>query len=84
MNTFPYHKVHIVKKRSTCDIIWAFRWIISKAQKAKEKICITGIDLSSAFDTIIGAKLTVVLETVLDKDELQMVQVSFKRHKIEN
>ena len=41
------------EKRSTGDIIWAYRWIIAKAQKVKEKIYITGIDLSSAFDTII-------------------------------
>ena len=41
------------EKRSTGDIIWAYRWIIAKAQKVKEKIYVTGIDLSSAFDTII-------------------------------
>ena len=41
------------EKRSTGDIIWAYRWIIAKAQKVKEKIYITGIDLSSAFDIII-------------------------------
>ena len=45
------------EKRSTGDIIWVYRWIIAKAQKAKEKIFITGIDLSSAFDTIIREKL---------------------------
>ena len=52
------------EKRSTGDIIWAYRWIIAKAQKAKEKIYITGIDLSSAFDTIIREKLVVILETI--------------------
>ena len=41
------------EKRSTGDIIWAYRWIIAKTQKVKEKIYITGIDLSSAFDIII-------------------------------
>ena len=46
-----------------------YRWIIAKAQKAKEEIYVTGIDLSSAFDTIMRGKLTVILEAPLDKDE---------------
>ena len=50
------------EKRSTGDIVWAYRWIIAKAQKEKEKIYITGIDLSSAFDTIIREKLVIILE----------------------
>ena len=66
------------EKRSTGDIIWAYRWIIAKAQKVKEKIYITGIDLSSAFDTIIREKLVVILETILHKDELQMVKFLLK------
>ena len=52
------------EKRRTSDIIWAYRWIIAKTQKVKEKIYITGIDLSSAFDTIIREKLVVILETI--------------------
>ena len=76
MNAFPYHKVHIMKK-SAGGIIWAYNWIIAKAQKAKEKIYITGIDLSSAIDTIMTEKLTVILEAIIDKDELQMVKFLF-------
>ena len=49
------------EKRSTGDIIWVYRWIIAKAQKVKEKIYITGIDLSSAFNTIIREKSVVIL-----------------------
>ena len=45
--------------------------MIAKAQKAKEKINMTGIDLSSAFDTIIREKLIVILEKTLDKDGSQ-------------
>ena len=52
------------EKRSTSDIIWAYRWIIAKTQKVKEKIHITGPDLSSAFDAIIREKLVVILETI--------------------
>ena len=71
------------EKRSTGDIIWAYRWIIAKAQKVKEKIYITGIDLSSAFDTIIREKLVVILETILHKDELQMVKFLLKDTKLQ-
>ena len=71
------------EKRNTGDIIWAYIWIIAKTQKVKEKIYITGIDLSSAFDTIIRKKLIVILETILDKDELQMVKFLLKDTKLQ-
>ena len=38
--------------RSTSDIIWAYRWIAAKTQTVKETVYVTGIDLSSTFDTI--------------------------------
>jgi len=41
----------------------------------KEKIYVTGIDLSSAFDTIDRLKLINVLETVIERDELQIIKV---------
>ena len=71
------------EKRSTGDIIWAYRWIIAKAQKAKEKIFITGIDLSSAFDTIIREKLIIILEEIVDKDELQSIKFLLKDTKLQ-
>ena len=71
------------EKRNTGDIIWAYIWIIAKTQKVKEKIYITGIDLSSAFDTIIRKKLIVILETILDKDALQMVKFLLKDTKLQ-
>ena len=49
----------------------------------KEKIYVTGIDLSSAFDTIIREKLVVILETILNKDELQMVKFLLKDTKFQ-
>ena len=69
------------EKRSTSDKIWAYRLIIAKAQKAKGKIYITFIDLSSAFDTVIREKLTVILETRLGEEELQMVKFLLKNKK---
>ena len=49
----------------------------------KEKIYVTGIDLSSAFDTIIKEKLVVILETIPHKDELQMVMFLLKDTKLQ-
>ena len=33
------------------DIVWAHRWLIARIETYKEKIYITGIDMSSTFDT---------------------------------
>ena len=43
----------------------------------------TGIDLSSAFDTIVREKLIVILETILHKDKLQMVKFPLKDTKLQ-
>ena len=40
------------KSRGTADIIRAYRWIIDKTQIQDIKIYVTGIDMSSTFDTI--------------------------------
>ena len=69
------------EKKRTSDIIWAYRWIIAKTQKVKEKIYIAGIDLSSSFDTIIREKLVVILETILHKDKLRIVKFLLKDSK---
>ena len=61
--------------RSTTDIIWAHRWIIAKTQIVKIKVFITGIDMSSAFDTIHRDKLLKIVETFLDDDEIRIIRV---------
>ena len=61
--------------RSTSDIVWAYRWMAAKTQTVKETILVTGIDLSSAFDTIDRYKLINLLENVIEPDELQMIKV---------
>ena len=43
--------------RSTTDVVWAYRWTITRAQKTKTSVFSTGIDLSSAFDTFWREKL---------------------------
>ena len=61
--------------RSTTDIIWAYKWIIAKTKVAKIRVYITGIDMSSAFDTIEREKLLNILDTFLDEDESRIIRV---------
>ena len=39
------------KSRTITDIIWAHRWIIAKKQIQDITVYVTGIDMSSGFDT---------------------------------
>ena len=56
-------------KRSTGNIVWAHRFIISKVQLYQDlEVYITGIDMSSVFDTINRKKLMNELNTFLDED----------------
>ena len=52
-------------------------WIIARAQKAKVKLYITSINLSSAFDSIIREKMIVILETILDKIKMNYKWLSY-------
>ena len=38
--------------RSTADIVWRYRWILSKIQEQDLTIYCIGVDMSSAFDII--------------------------------
>ena len=61
--------------RSTGDVVWGHRWIAAKIQKEDTKVFITGLDMSSAFDTIIREDLIKVLENILHEDEVRMVRM---------
>ena len=63
------------EKRSTSDAVWAHRWLVARIERYQEKIYITGIDMSSAFDTIHRDKLLNTLSNIVDRDELQMLQL---------
>ena len=63
------------KNRSTTDIIWAHRWIIAKAQEENITIYMTGIDMSSAFDTISRNKLLEITNEILDDDEMRILRI---------
>ena len=62
-------------KRSTGDIVWAHRFIIGKVQLYQDlEVYITGIDMSSAFDTINRQKLMNELSTFIDEDECRIIR----------
>ena len=62
--------------RSTTDIVWAHRFIIAKVMKyQKQTVMITGLDMSSAFDTIDREELMSILEEFLDEDEVRMCRL---------
>ena len=55
--------------------MWGHRWNTAKIQKEDSKVFITGLDMSSAFDTIIREDLIKVLENILHEDEVRMVRL---------
>ena len=61
--------------RSTSDIVWAHRWIVAKTQTTSLTVHITGIDMSSAFDTIRREKLIEILKSFLDEDEVRIIRL---------
>ena len=61
------------KCRSTTDAVWTHRWMSAKTQIQDITIFITGIDMSSAFDTIYRDELIKTAEEILDEDELRIL-----------
>ena len=63
------------KGRSTTDIVWAYRWLIAKIQEYDITIYVTGIDMSSAFDTIYRDNLVTIAERILDEDGVRLLRI---------
>lgn len=62
--------------RSTTDVVWSYRWMLAKIQRYTDlELYITGIDMSSAFDTINRQELLDVLDTFVDEDEVRMIRL---------
>ena len=61
--------------RSTADIVWAHRWIAAKIQRENLKAYITGLDMTSAFDTIRRDDLINILETIIGEDEVRFARL---------
>ena len=63
------------KSRSTTDIVWAHRWLAAKAQEQEITIHITGIDMSSAFNTLLREELMKIATEIFNEDETRILRV---------
>ena len=61
--------------RSTTDIVWAHRWIAAKCQEENLTVYLTGIDMSSAFDTIYRHKIIDIASSIFDNDEMRILHL---------
>ena len=63
------------KGRSTTDILLAYKWIIAKVENQDLIVYITGIDMTSAFDTINRNKVLKITKDILKEDEFRILRV---------
>lgn len=63
-----YSQSAYTEGRATTDIVWTYRWIIAKTQEYNITIYVTGIDMSSAFETINRKKLIEIAERIMNED----------------
>jgi exonuclease III len=61
-------------KRSTTDIVWAYRWLMAISKKFNIEINIIGIDLSKAFDCINRNILLNNIKEIIDDDEYRILK----------
>ena len=63
-------------KRSTLDVVWTYRWIMSMTEKNERELFIMGIDLSKAFDCDNRTLLMETLEKSLhdEPSELRIIK----------
>ena len=71
------------KGRSTSEIVWAYRWLLAKIQEYEMTIYVTGIDMSSAFDTIHRDELLNIAEKILDEDGARILRILLSNTSIE-
>ncbi|GFS07152.1 endonuclease-reverse transcriptase [Elysia marginata] len=71
------------QNRSTADIVWSHKWLISKVQKIKEEFTLLGIDMTPAFDTINRSKLIDICETFLEEDEIRIIRTLLSKTSLE-
>ena len=74
-NTLSPNQSAYRQSRSTTDVIWAYRWIAAKAQKEDIQIYSTGIDMSSAFDTIHRDRIISIAQSILQEDEIRILHL---------
>ena len=70
-------------ERSTTDIVWAYRWIAAKVQEFDITVYVTGIDMSSAFDTMERCKLLDVVGQFMCEDNQRILRLLLSDTSIE-
>ena len=66
-------------RRSTTDVILGYHWKSAKMQRFQSSVCVLGIDMSRAFDTIRRDKLMTVLETFFGNRNCESSECSLQR-----
>ena len=69
--------------RMTTDIVWAYRWMIAKVQEYEITIYVTGIDMSSAFDTMERNKLLEVVSGFMSEDNQRILRMLLSETSVE-
>ena len=61
--------------RSTTEVVWTAQWLLATAEKYSERIHITSLDLSKAFDNLDRGHLLNILEehNLAGEDELRII-----------
>ena len=57
---FLYLKSVYRQSHSTADIMWTHKWVKAKIQKVDTEVHLTGIDMSSVFNTINREHLIII------------------------
>ena len=61
--------------RATTDIVWGYRWILAKIQEYDLTLYVTGIDMSSAFDTMERNKLLDIVGEFMCEDNQRIMRI---------
>ena len=61
--------------RGTSDIVWCHRFLDAPVLKFQKEIMITGIDMTSVFDTIKRTKFIEILESFLREEEIRVIRI---------
>ena len=69
--------------RCTGEIVWSYRWLLAKVQEYDITIYVTGIDMSSAFDTIHRHKVLEIAERIFGEDDVRILRILLSNTSIE-
>ena len=71
------------QSRSTVDIVQTHRWLTAKIQKVEAKVHLSGIDMSSAFETINREHLLNIIKSNFDENVYRMIGFFFSNTTVE-